>query len=208
MNRHSYAPSDGHGLRHDPFNAIVAPRPIGWISSLSATGVRNLAPYSFFNAFNYHPPIVGFASIGWKDSARNLSETGEFGWNLATAAMADAMNASSAVVEADVDEFALAGLTGMSADLIAAPLVAECAVTFECRVSQSFQLKNAVGDTIDTWLTLGEVIKVHIDESLIEDGVYHTAAARPILRGGGASDYFVIEEAAKFLMPRPRARRD
>ena len=81
---HSYEPQHGHGLRHDPFNSIIAPRPIGWIASRSSAGVLNLAPYSFFNAFNYTPPIIGFASTGWKDSVANIGQTKEFVWNLAT----------------------------------------------------------------------------------------------------------------------------
>ncbi|MBO9754419.1 flavin reductase family protein [Xanthomonas phaseoli pv. manihotis] len=107
---HFYEPTQGHGLPHDPFNAIVGPRPIGWIGSRSAEGIANLAPYSFFNAFNYVPPIVGFASIGRKDSLRNIEATGEFTWNLATRPLAEAMNASAAMVPAEVDEFDLAGL--------------------------------------------------------------------------------------------------
>jgi len=107
---HFYRPSEGHRLRHDPFNAIVAPRPIGWISSLSADGVRNVAPYSFFNAFNYTPPIIGFSSTGYKHSVRNIAETREFTWNLVARRQAEAMNATSATVPADVDEFQPAGL--------------------------------------------------------------------------------------------------
>ena len=205
MKYHSYIPSEGHGLRHDPFNAIVAPRPIGWISTISASGVRNLAPYSFFNAFNYHPPIVGFSSIGWKDSVRNISETGVFGWNLATFDLAKAMNTSAAEVAADVDEFTLAGLEAKPADVIPAPLVAHCAVAFECRLTKIIRLETASGQEIDSWLTLGEVVKVHIDSAFIKDGIYDTAGPRPILRGGGPADYFVIDDAAKFAMLRPGA---
>ena len=108
---HYYEPANGHGLRHDPFNAIVAPRPIGWISSMSAAGHLNLAPFSFFNAFNYVPPIVGFATVGPKDTLANVRETKEFCWNLATRPLAEAMNATSASVAREVDEFALSGLT-------------------------------------------------------------------------------------------------
>ncbi|MEE7559195.1 flavin reductase family protein, partial [Xanthomonas sp. Kuri4-2] len=118
---HFYEPADGHGLPHDPFNAIVGPRPIGWIGSRGADGVANLAPYSFFNAFNYVPPIVGFASIGWKDSVRNIEASGEFTWNLATQPLAEAMNASSAMVAPEVDEFVLAGLAAAPSRRIAAP---------------------------------------------------------------------------------------
>jgi flavin reductase (DIM6/NTAB) family NADH-FMN oxidoreductase RutF len=108
---HVYEPSQGHGLRHDPFNAIIGPRPIGWISSYSADGIANLAPYSFFNAFNYVPPLIGFASTGRKDSVTNIEATGQFCWNLATKALATPMNLSSAPAPAHIDEFELAGLT-------------------------------------------------------------------------------------------------
>ena len=97
---HFYEPRDGHGLPHDPFNAIVGPRPIGWISSCTTDGALNLAPYSFFNAFNYTPPIVGFSSVGYKDTVRNIEQTGEFAWNLVTRELVDAMNRSSAQVPA------------------------------------------------------------------------------------------------------------
>ena len=200
---HSYDPKVGHGLKHDPLNAIVAPRPIGWISTVSATGVRNLAPYSFFNAFNYRPPIIGFSSTSWKDSVRNIEETGQFVWNLATRPLAQAVNASSAMVAEDVDEFVLAGLTPAASQRVAPPRVAESPVAFECRLTQLIRLTDAERSPIDAWLTLGEVVMVHIDQALLVDGVYDTAAAEPILRGGGPADYFGIDEAQKFQMFRP-----
>ena len=202
---HSYQPRDGHGLAHDPFNAIVGPRPIGWISTRSSDGVANLAPYSFFNAFNYRPPIIGFSSIGWKDTVRNIDATREFVWNLATRPLAEAMNASCAPVGAEVDEFALAGLTPLASTVIAAPRVAEAPVSFECRLSQLLRLTAADGAAIDSWMVFGEVIAVHIDESLLVDGIYDTAAAEPILRGGGPADYFAIDAAHRFRMWRPGA---
>ena len=198
---HFYRPSEGHGLRHDPFNAIVGPRPIGWIASQDGQGRRNLAPYSFFNAFNYVPPIVGFASIGAKDTLRNVRETGEFSWNLATRALAERMNQSCAAVPPEVDEFVLAGLTPVASREIAVPRVAESPVSFECRVSQIVQLQGAAGNTVETWLVRGEVVAVHIAQALLRDGVYDTAAAHPILRGGGAGDYFELGE--RFVMRRP-----
>ena len=200
---HSYEPKAGHGLRHDPLNAIIAPRPIGWISSVSAAGVRNLAPYSFFNAFNYRPPIIGFSSTGWKDSVRNIEETGQFVWNLATRPLAQAVNASSATVGEEVDEFALAGLTPAPSSMVAPCRVAESPVAFECRVTQIVRLANADGDAVDAWLTLGEVVMVHIDQALVASGVYDTIAADPILRGGGAGDYFGISATQRFEMFRP-----
>jgi flavin reductase (DIM6/NTAB) family NADH-FMN oxidoreductase RutF len=201
---HVYEPRDGHGLAHDPLNSIVAPRPIGWISTRSAAGVNNLAPYSFFNLFNYKPPIIGFASIGWKDSVANIQATGEFVWNLVTAPLAEAMNATSAMVPAEQDEFQLARLTPVPARLVQAPRVEESPVSFECRLSQLLRLTDAQGVDTDTWLTLGEVIAVHIHHDLIRDGIYDTAAAAPILRGGGAADYFRLEPGARFQMWRPK----
>jgi flavin reductase (DIM6/NTAB) family NADH-FMN oxidoreductase RutF len=201
---HFYEPSAGHGLAHDPFNALVAPRPIGWISSRSRDGVLNLAPYSFFNAFNYKPPLVGFASIGYKDSVRNIEETGEFGWNLATRPLADAMNQSCAAVSPEVDEFQLAGLTPEPSRVIGVPRVKETPVSFECRLSQILRLTGADGTETDTWMVFGEVVGVHIARHLLKDGVYQTAAAEPILRGGGPADYFGISPDTFFQMYRPK----
>lgn len=201
MSEHFYEPRLGHGLPHDPFNAIVGPRPIGWISSRDAAGVLNLAPYSFFNAFNYTPPIIGFASTGWKDTVRNIEATGEFVWNLATRDLAEQMNASCAAVPPEVDEFALAGLATAPSRIVGVPRVAAALVSFECRLSQLIRLQSAAGAEVDTWLTLGEVVGVHIAEQLLVDGIYDTAAARPILRGGGPADYFELGE--RFKMRRP-----
>jgi flavin reductase (DIM6/NTAB) family NADH-FMN oxidoreductase RutF len=201
---HFYEPRAGHGLPHDPFNAIVGPRPIGWISTHSRAGVLNLAPYSFFNAFNYTPPIVGFASIGYKDTVRNVEETGEFCWNLATRALAERMNATCAAVPPDVDEFALAGLTPAASRVVGVPRVAEAGVSFECRLTQLVRLQGADGQAVPSWLVLGEVVGVHIDRTLLRDGVYDTAHAGHILRGGGAADYFEVGPAQLFRMTRPK----
>ena len=201
---HFFQPSEGHGLAHDPFNALVAPRPIGWISSRSRDGVLNLAPYSFFNAFNYKPPLVGFASIGYKDSVRNIEETGEFGWNLATRPLAEAMNQSCAAVGPEVDEFQLAGLTPEPSRVIGVPRVKETPVSFECRLSQILRLTGADGTETDTWMVFGEVVGVHIARHLLKDGVYQTADAEPILRGGGPADYFGISPDTFFQMYRPK----
>ncbi|MFP8399958.1 flavin reductase family protein [Raoultella ornithinolytica] len=201
-----YQPSQGHGLPHDPLNAIIGPRPIGWIASLDAAGHRNLAPYSFFNCFNYRPPIIGFASSGWKDSVQNIVETKEFVWNLATRPLAEAMNETSASIPRNEDEFARAGLTPAASRLVAATRVAESPVNFECRLSQCIRLTRADGEPVDSWLVLGEVVAVHIDESLLENGVYQTAKARPILRAGGPSAYYTIDENLRFDLIRPDAR--
>ncbi|BBQ84725.1 MULTISPECIES: flavin reductase family protein [Enterobacteriaceae] len=203
-----YQPSHGHGLPHDPLNAIVGPRPIGWISSVDVEGRRNLAPYSFFNCFNYRPPIIGFASSGWKDSVQNIMETKAFVWNLTTRDLAVAMNETSATLPHGEDEFARAGLTAAPSRLVSAPRVAQSPVNFECRLSQCIQLTGADGTAVDTWLVLGEVVGIHIDESLLEDGIYQTARAQPVLRAGGPSAYYTIDERHRFDLIRPDARRD
>jgi len=201
--RYFYQPAQGHGLPHDPFNAIVGPRPIGWISSQSAAGVLNLAPYSFFNAFNYTPPLIGFASIGRKDTLRNIEETGEFVWNLATRPLAEAMNASCAAAPPEVDEFALAGLATAPSRIVDVPRVAASPVSFECRCSQIIRLQGASGDATNTWLVMGEVVGVHIAQALLRDGIYDTAGSQTILRAGGPADYFEITPDSLFQMRRP-----
>jgi len=197
-----YEPAKGHGLPHDPFNAIVGPRPIGWISSHDSEGRLNLAPYSFFNAFNYIPPIIGFCSVGRKDSLNNIEQTGEFVWNLATRPLAEQMNQSCAAVAADVDEFVLSGLTPTASRIVGVPRVGESPVAFECKVSQIIQLKRADQELIPSWLILGEVVAVHIAEHLLKDGIYDTAAGEPILRGGGPQDYFELGNLFKMARPR------
>ncbi|HFF8547929.1 TPA: flavin reductase family protein [Kluyvera cryocrescens] len=201
-----YQPSQGHGLPHDPLNAIVGPRPIGWIASVDAQGRPNLAPYSFFNCFNYRPPIIGFASSGWKDSVQNIVDTKEFVWNLTTRDLAVAMNESSASLPHGENEFTRAGLTPAPSLLVKAPRVAESPVNFECRLSQCIQLTGADGTAVDTWLVLGEVVGIHIAESLLENGIYQTARAQPVLRAGGPSAYYTIDESHRFDLIRPHAR--
>ena len=200
---HFYRTADGTGLPHDPFNAIVGPRPIGWISTRSTDDVRNLAPYSFFNGFNYRPPIVGFASVGWKDSVANIEATNEFVWNLATRDLAKAMNETSATIPADEDEFVRSGLTPVPAQLVDAPRVLDSPVNFECRLTQLVRLEDTEGEAIDTWLVLGQVVAVHIDQRWLVDGVYDTAGPRPILRGGGPANYSEIGPESVFKMTRP-----
>ena len=200
---HSYEPTSGHRLPHDPLNAIVAPRPIGWVSTLSADGVPNLAPYSFFNLFNYTPPLIGFSSMGWKDSVANIAATGEFVWNLVSRVLGEAMNATAANVAADVDEFALAGLETLASLHVKPPRVAASRAQFECKVTQIVRLETKEGRELDQWLVLGEAVAIHIDPAMLEDGVYQTARGEPILRGGGPADYFAITEESLFKMRRP-----
>jgi len=200
---HYYEPAKGHGLKHDPFNAIIAPRPIGWISSRDNKGHINLAPYSFFNAFCYVPPIIGFSSTTLKDSIRNIQETGEFVWNLATMDLAQQMNATAAHVAHGVSEFEIAGLTAVPGKLVNVPRVAESPVAFECKLTQILQLQGANGDKAQAWVTFGEVVAVHIDKAMIKDGVYQTGLAHPIVRAGRKGDYFEIKQEDMFEMVRP-----
>jgi flavin reductase (DIM6/NTAB) family NADH-FMN oxidoreductase RutF len=202
---HFYEPKDGHGLPHDPFNAIVGPRPIGWVSTRSNDGVLNLAPYSFFTAFNYIPPIVGFSSTGPKDSLRNVQENGMFVWNLVTRPLAEAMNQTCAPVAPEVNEFELAGLATAPSRVVDVPRVAQSPVSFECRSTQIIQLEGLDKQKVPTWLVLGEVVGVHIADHLLKDGIYDTANAGHILRGGGPADYFSIGPEQLFKMWRPKA---
>lgn len=201
--QHFYQPKNGHGLPHDPFNAIVGPRPIGWISTHNTQGALNLAPYSFFNAFNYTPPIVGFSSVGYKDSVRNIQATGEFAWSLVTQALAEQMNQTCAPVPPDISEFELAGLTPVASRVISVPRVLQSPVSFECKLTQIVQLQAASGEKVPSWLVLGEVVAVHIARALLKDGVYDTANAGHILRAGGPADYFTVGPAQLFKMHRP-----
>jgi flavin reductase (DIM6/NTAB) family NADH-FMN oxidoreductase RutF len=203
---HSYEPARGHGLKHDPFNAMIAPRPIGWMSSMGEKGNLNLAPYSFFNAFNYKPPILGFSSNGWKDTVRNIKETGEFVWNLSTMPLAEAMNISSADMPPEVSEFDKAGLTPVPSSVVKVPRVGEARAAMELKLIRIIQLETKEGALLENWMILGEVVAVHIDKSLIVDGVYITGLAHPIARAGRKGDYFEIKPENMFDMPRPDGR--
>jgi flavin reductase (DIM6/NTAB) family NADH-FMN oxidoreductase RutF len=198
-----YEPANGHGLSHDPFNAIVGPRPIGWVSTMGADGSINLAPYSFFNAFNYTPPIIGFSSIEAKHSLRNVQEIGEFVWNLATRPLAEQMNATCATLPYGANEFLAASLTQAPSRLVAPPRVAESPVNFECKVTGIIQHKSHTGAPIKAWLVLGEVVAVHINKKLLSNGTFDTFNAQIILRAGGPSAYAEITPESRFDMKRP-----
>ncbi|MDR3521990.1 MAG: flavin reductase family protein [Acidocella sp.] len=198
-----YEPAKGHGLPHDPFNAIIGPRPIGWVSTKGKDGSVNLAPYSFFNAFNYIPPIIGFSSNGAKDSLRNVRETGELVWNLVTRPVAEQMNQSSAAVAYGTNEIELSGLTTLPSRHVAPPRVAESPVHFECKVTEIVQLKSHTGVLVSTWLVLAEVIAVHIAKHMLKDGIFDTFNAGIVLRAGGLSAYAEIKPDSRFDMVRP-----
>lgn len=205
---HYYEPSKGHGLSHNPLNALIAPRPIGWISTRDAQGRVNLAPYSFFNAFNYDPPIIGFSSITWKDSVQNASETREFVWNLVTRELGDQMNQTATPLAHGEDEFSLAGLTAVPGRVVNVPRVGESRAAMECKVIDIVQFRNTDGEKVNSWLVLGEVVAVHIDKLLLKDGVYQTAQAYPILRSGGLNDYVQVSPENVFQVARPAGASD
>jgi flavin reductase (DIM6/NTAB) family NADH-FMN oxidoreductase RutF len=194
-----------HGLTLDPFKALVAPRPIGWITSLSAAGVVNLAPYSFFNAVAEAPPMVMFGPGGRKadrpvkDSRANIEATGEFVCNLATWDLREQMNKTSARLPAETGEMAYAGLTPAPSRLVKPPRVAETPVHLECRYWKTVELPTDDPEEPNA-IIIGEVVGVHIADHLIQDGRVNIVAAKPIARLG-YSEYCVVEQA--FRMRRP-----
>jgi flavin reductase (DIM6/NTAB) family NADH-FMN oxidoreductase RutF len=189
-----------HGLPYDPLKALVAPRPIGWITSISARGEVNLAPYSYFNAVSTRPPIVLFSSEGRKDSVALVEETREFVCNLATWDLRDAMNQTSAPYSRGIDEMREAGLTPAPSRLVKSPRVAEAPCALECKWLQTLQLRDLDGRPLDRHVVFGQVVGVHIDDRFIANGRVDTAAMKPIARCG-YDQYALVEEV--FSMTRP-----
>jgi flavin reductase (DIM6/NTAB) family NADH-FMN oxidoreductase RutF len=187
-------------LPHDPFKAIVAPRPIGWITSISAKGEINLAPYSFFNGVNSRPNVVMFGSEGFKDSAANIAETGEFVCNLATWDLREAMNLTSAPLPHGVNEMVRAGLAPAPSRLVKPPRVAASPCALECRLLKIVPLDALDGTRLDCHVVFGQVVGVHIDDRFIVNGRLDTAAMKPIARCG-YDEYAVVEQV--FSMRRP-----
>lgn len=187
-------------LPHDPFKAMVAPRPIGWVTSRSAKGEINLAPYSFFNAIADRPALIAFSSNGHKDSVAFIEDTGEFVWNMPTFALRDAMNATGAELARGRSEPDFAGLEMAPCRLVAPPRVARSPAALECKLVEVKRLADRHGTALDWWLTIGEVVGVHLDERYVKDGVLDMAAMAPLARCGYA-DYVVADRP--FAMERP-----
>jgi flavin reductase (DIM6/NTAB) family NADH-FMN oxidoreductase RutF len=183
-------------LPHDPFKAFIAPRPIGWVSTVSASGAVNLAPYSYFNAVCDTPPTVMFSSNGAKDSMTFAHETGEFVWNMATWDLREPMNLSSADLPRGRSEFEHAGLELAPSRLVAPPRVAAAPVSLECKVTQVVQIED--GPNI---VTFGRVVGVHLDEAAIVDGRVDLTRLKPIARCGYRGDYTVVESLFEMLRP-------
>ena len=176
--------SNAHGMAHDPFKAIVAPRPIGWIGSKGSDGSRNLSPYSFFNAVGDRPKMVMFSSSGRKDSLRNVEETGVFTASFVSRSLLGQMSASSAAVPYETDEFLLAGLTAAQGQLVDAPYVGEAVAALECRVTRILTLPDMEGNETDSHAVFGQVVGIHIADAMIRDGRFDLAFAEPIMRLG------------------------
>ncbi|ARE82616.1 MULTISPECIES: flavin reductase family protein [Roseovarius] len=197
-----YRPEEGHGLPHNPFNAIVTPRPIGWISTRGADGQDNLAPYSFFNAVAYVPPQVMFASTSakpdrgdTKDSVANIRETGVFCVNIVSEALRDAMNQTSGAWGREVDEFTDAGLDKATCETIACSRVAASPASLECKLTQIVQLPGEAN-----FVVFGEVIGVHMRDDCMVEGRFDVTRFNPLTRLG-YQDYSVIRET--FSLKRP-----
>ena len=192
-----------HGLRHDPFKAIVGPRPIGWIATVSRDGICNIGPYSFFNAVGERPHYVMFSSSGRKDSIRNAEETGEFTCSLATWDLRLNMNMTSASVPYGVDEFPIGELTAVPGKLVRAPRVKESPAALECKFWKTVELPPLhAGGATKNWVVFGQVVGVYIDDRFIKDGMVNTGAMLPIGRLG-YMDYSVVTPQSIFAIDRP-----
>lgn len=188
-------------LKHSPFKAIITPRPIGWIGTLDAGGTPNLAPYSFFNGLGSGPDMVMFCSDGAKHSASYARTRGEFTFSLATEALAEQMNITSAPEPDGTNEFELAGLAYGRSHVIAAPFVAASPAALECVTLDVRQLSDRHGTLLERFLVIGEVVQTHIRDEFIKDGRFDTVGARPIARMGYA-DYATVTDA--WQMGRPK----
>lgn len=200
-----YEPSLGHGLPHDPFKAIVAPRPIGWISTQGRNGDLNLAPYSFYNALTTDPHLVWFSSEGEKDSVVFARETGEFVVNLVGRGLAERMNASSVDAPLGVSEFDYAGLSTAPSRLVRPPRVAGAHAALECKLTEIFRPKTITGELSVAHVVVGQVIGVFINDAVLTDGLFDVVKAGTVARLG-YMDYTAVTET--FAMRRPRWKAD
>ena len=196
-----------HGLPHDPFKALVVPRPIGWVSTLSADGIANLAPFSFFNAISDRPHMVMFSVGGRNGTLRNIEETGEFTCSFVNKAITDAMNMSSAGVDHGVSEFDLAGLETEASSMVAPPRVKISPASMECRLWQTIALPPAPGKEAGYTMVIGTVVGIYIDDAYLVDGRVDTAAMQPLARLG-YMDYAVVNADNTFSLNRPVVSED
>lgn len=198
-----YYEADAPSLPHNPLKAIVAPRPIGWISAMDRAGRVNLSPYSFFNAVGGDPDMVMFSSVGRKDAITFAEEGGEFVCSLATFDLREAVNATSAPLPRGESEFGFAGLTPAPSKRVRPPRVAESPAALECKWLQTVPLVPLSGAEPNNFLVIGQVVSLYIDDRFVRDGRVDTGAMRPILRGG-YFDYFTAEPETRFELRRPK----
>jgi len=198
---HFYEPSKGHRLPHSPLKAIIAPRPIGWVSTVDSAGNVNLAPYSFFNAVCETPPIVYFSSLGEKDSLVNARATGEFVVNIASRSLAEQMNLTSADLPRGHDEMKFAGLEPAASTLVRPPRVAAAPAALECRLIGIQELAGVDGVKSGWFMVLGEVVGIHIDPACLKDGIFDTAAAHLIARCGYRGYYASVDSMFEMVRP-------
>jgi flavin reductase (DIM6/NTAB) family NADH-FMN oxidoreductase RutF len=197
-----------HGLKHDPFKALVAPRPIGWISSLDENGVLNLAPYSFFNAVSDRPHYVMFVSSGRKDSINNVEKTGEFTCSISNWDTREGMNISSAPIPSSDDEFVAAALETAPSNFVAPPRVARAPAALECKYWKTVELPDVQpGSDKGHFVVFGEVVGIYIEDTYIKDGMVDTGAMRPLGRMG-YMDYAVVTPETTFTLNRPTVAED
>ena len=199
---HYDALKNAHGLKHDPFKALVSPRPVGWVSTLSKDGVANLAPYSFFAAVSEKPAYVMFAASGSKDTRRNAEETGEFTCSVATYALREKMNLTASRLAHNKSEYDFAGLTPAPSHFVKPPRVAESPAALECRYWKTIELPGVTPDAKPHAIVIGLVVGIHIEDSYIRDGIVVTDLMRPIARLG-YRDYAWIGAENMFAMNSP-----
>ena len=195
-----YTADEPHGLPFDPFKAIIAPRPIGWIGSCDKAGRPNLAPYSFFNAVGSRPAMIAFASEGLKDSPRNIRDTGEFTFSLATLPLAKQMNLSSASLPEGANEFEFADLAMAPSRLVRPPFVAESPAALECKLVHFIELNDLAGQPTGRYLSIGQVVATHIKDEFIRDGRFDAVKAQAIARCG-YNDYATLDAQWEMIRP-------
>ena len=195
-----YQPATGHGLKFDPFKAIVTPRPIGWISTVDKQGHPNIAPYSFFNAMSARPPMIGFTSDGMKHTISNARDTGEFVYNVVGLKQLEAMNLTALKVEQDISEFDLAEIETAPSNIVRPPRVAGAPAALECKVVHFMQFRDIDNRPIDRFMIVGQVVGVHIDDACMVDGRYDLTIAKPVARCG-YRDYAVVTEIFEVIPP-------
>ncbi|MBN9428399.1 MAG: flavin reductase family protein [Burkholderiales bacterium] len=198
---HFYEPANGHRLPHSPLKAVIAPRPIGWVSSVDCDGKVNLAPFSFFNAVCETPPMVYFTVLGRKDTLRNVEATGEFVVNMASRELAEQMSLTSADLPPGHDEMQFAGLEPAASTLVRPPRVKVAPAALECKVLRIEELADLQGNKVGWFMVLGQVVGVHLNRAFLKDGLFDTAAARLIARCGYRGFYASVDEMFEMVRP-------